>query len=280
MKEGKPGATAVFDFDRVTVERFRANFPRARWDDVEKAWFVPGKTAERRIARWRALEQTRADVHADEKGRDAFQWEPIESPYLELGNQLVVRTPYARTVVSELQQIPFARWNDVRRAWVVPYRSYEALKLRWPKIEAAARRNEPEERKARREAAKGTAEYYSAQRRNAERRRHRYPVPIDDLPPQDCPVPTTAYGTVSFDGTTGELAEDIPPGIYESVDQDRDLVWATWRMPTLQELIETWPGRSGPTVGEVSRGWWQPTKAELVAARRAATSRERRRVNA
>ena len=51
MGEHQPGAKASFDYDRIRVERFRATFPRARWDDVEKAWFVPGKTAERRLAR-------------------------------------------------------------------------------------------------------------------------------------------------------------------------------------------------------------------------------------
>lgn len=63
----KPGAQAQVEFDRMTVERFRETFPKARWDDVAKAWWVPGKTADRRIARWRALEQTKADIYADAK---------------------------------------------------------------------------------------------------------------------------------------------------------------------------------------------------------------------
>lgn len=79
------GAETEFEFDRMTVERFRKTFPKARWDDVRRSWWVPGKTAERCIARWRALEQTRADIYADDKGRDAFEWDPIESPYLEPG---------------------------------------------------------------------------------------------------------------------------------------------------------------------------------------------------
>jgi hypothetical protein len=31
--DGPPGATAAFPYDRVTVERFREAFPRARWRD-------------------------------------------------------------------------------------------------------------------------------------------------------------------------------------------------------------------------------------------------------
>ena len=279
-KDTPTGAKAEFEFDRMTVERFRRSFPRARWDDARRAWWVPGSTAGKRIARWRALEQSRADLYADDKGRDAFAFEPIESRYLEPGAELVVRTPYSRTVVSELQQVPYARWDDVRRAWAVPFRSYDDLRRRWPEIEAAARRNEPDQRKARREASKGTPEHAAAQQRVAERRRHRYPIPVDDPPPLKRPVSTLAFGIVTFIGATGEIVEALPPGVYEGVGNDRDLMWATWRTPTLQELVETWPARSGPSAIELSRGWWQPTKAELVNARKAARSRERRRADA
>lgn len=270
------GAKAEFAFDRMTVERFRKTFPRARWDDVRRAWWVPGRTAEHRIARWRALEQTRADIHADDKGRDAFAFDPIESAYLEVGNELVVRTPYSRTVVTELRHVPYARWDDVRMAWVVAFRSYDELKRRWPAIEAAARRNEPEERKTRREAAKGTPEHVAAQLRIAERRKHRYPIPVDAAPPLGRAISTATYGIVIFTGSAGELAEDLPSGIYEKVAREGDLVWATWRTPSLEELVETWPARSGPDEPEILRGWWHPTKPELVDARRAARSRERR----
>jgi len=37
-------ATISFPFDRMTVQRFRKGFPRARWSDWNKAWIVPGKT--------------------------------------------------------------------------------------------------------------------------------------------------------------------------------------------------------------------------------------------
>ncbi|MGO7594093.1 hypothetical protein AB9E13_33540, partial [Rhizobium leguminosarum] len=68
----KPGADISFPYDRMTVEQFRRRFPRARWSDARKAWFVPGPTAYRRIGRWLAEIEAEADAHADEKGRDAF----------------------------------------------------------------------------------------------------------------------------------------------------------------------------------------------------------------
>ncbi|TCU12676.1 hypothetical protein EV132_115112 [Rhizobium sullae] len=77
------GATADLPHDRITVQRFRESFPRARWSDSLKAWFVPGRTAERRIGRWRAEMEAEADAFADEKDRDAFAFDPIESRYLE-----------------------------------------------------------------------------------------------------------------------------------------------------------------------------------------------------
>ena len=107
--DAKPeGAPAEIDYDHMRVERFRETFPRARRDDERKSWWVPGKTADHRIAKWRALEQSRADIHADDKGRDAFLFDPIESDCLEAAAELVVRTTYSPTVVSELRQVPFA----------------------------------------------------------------------------------------------------------------------------------------------------------------------------
>ena len=52
--EGPDGgdlAAVSFAFDRMTVQRFREAFPRARWSDRRKAWIVPGKAARRRIDR-------------------------------------------------------------------------------------------------------------------------------------------------------------------------------------------------------------------------------------
>lgn len=54
-------ATITFPFDRMTVQRFRKEFPRARWSDWHKAWLVPGKTASRRIERWLEREASRAN---------------------------------------------------------------------------------------------------------------------------------------------------------------------------------------------------------------------------
>ena len=118
----------------MTVERFRRAFPRARWREDLGAWFVPGARAGRRLATWAGREWAGVLRFADERGRDAFSFEPTESPYLEAGEDLVVRTPYFRVVIAELREVPWARWDPEARVWRVPFRSYEALRRRWPAI--------------------------------------------------------------------------------------------------------------------------------------------------
>ena len=109
-------ALVQFPFDRMTAQRFRQTFPRARWSDRLRAWTVPGKTARRRIDRWLAQEAARTDSFAEERGRDAYAFEPILSPYLEVDDDgFRIRTPYSRTVVEELRQIAFARWDSNHR---------------------------------------------------------------------------------------------------------------------------------------------------------------------
>jgi hypothetical protein len=257
----------------MTVEQFRRRFPRARWSDARQAWFVPGRTASRRIGRWLAEIESEADAHADAKGRDAFAFDPIDSPYLELGKAgFRIRTPYSKTVVDELREVPFSRWDGDLRIWHVPFRSYEELRRRWPEIEAAARRNEPEERRRRAEERKGTEQEMRSKLRSAERKRHRYPLQSDDLPPIGRPV-VTAYGIVVFSEISGELVDpgvvaDFYPGVTE------DHVWGYWRVPTLEELIRTWPAKMLPVQ---NAAWWLPTIEELRPTRRTARSREARK---
>ncbi|MBX5236142.1 hypothetical protein HJC02_28355 [Rhizobium sp. NLR4a] len=271
--EPKPGAEVSFPYDRITVDQFRNRFPRARWNDVRKAWFVPGRTASRRIGRWLAELEAEADAHADAKGRDAFAFDPIDSPYLELGKDgFRIRTPYSKTVVDELREVPFSLWDGDLRIWHVPFRSYEELRRRWPDIEAAARRNEPEERRRRAEERKGTEGEVRSRLRAAERKRRRYPLAADDLPPTGRPV-ATAYGIVVFTYITGELVDpalvaDFYPGVTE------DHLWGVWRVPTFDELVRTWPAKTSP---RRNAEWWQPTIEELRPARHAARSREARK---
>jgi len=269
--------TISFPFDRMTVARFREQFPRARWSDALQAWTVPGTTARRRLDRWIASEKDRHDPYEQERGRDAFAFEPILSQYLEvIPIGFRIRTPYSKTVVDELRQIPFARWNGDEKVWEVPYASYDDLQARWETIEEAAKRSEPEERRKRAEARKGTEEEAKAKRRTSERRKKRLPVPSDDLPSLDRPVATVAYGIVVFTEITGELVE--PEEVAEHhPDADEEHVWVGWRAPTLDELVHTWPAKVGPGEYERLRGWWQPTIDELRAARTSAKSRERRR---
>ncbi len=277
--ETRIGATTEFAYDRMTVERFRRAFPRARWNEERRAWFVPGKTAGKRIAKWLARENESLELHADSKGRDAYIFEPLSSRYLEFAEDIRVRTPYSRTAVEHLRSIPWARWDDELRAWRVPFRSYEALRREWPAIEAAARRSEPAERKRRQEEERLTPKYESAKLRNNERRRRRYPVPADGQPPIGRVVMTPLYGVVLVTDVTGEYAEpdDIRRSYPHVTADTRDFVWARWRPASLSELVATWPAHHRPNKAEISRGWWLPNLEELRAARSQARSLERRK---
>ncbi len=270
------GATTDLPHDRITMQHFRETFPRARWSDSLNAWFVPGRTAERRIGRWLAEMEAEAGAFADEKGRDAFAFEPIESRYLEAApSAFEIRTPYSRTVVNEIREIPFARWDADRRLWTVPYRSFDELRRRWPAIEAAAARNEPEIRKARREAVKGTEEDKVLKARARERRRKRYPVPSDDVPPFQRAI-GTHVGVVFFTGTEGEWADPLTvTTFYFRPAKSEEYVWASWRRGSLEGLVTTWPARTPPGEEELDRGWWLPTLEELRIARRVAKSKRR-----
>jgi len=277
--EKTPGALAAFPYDRMTVERFRQAFPRARWSDERRAWFVPGKTAARRLDRWLAREAGQVPLHGDLKGRDAYAFDPIVSPYLQAADDLRIRTPYSKTVLDELRAIPWSHWDEELRAWRVPFRSYEELRRRWDTIEAAARRGEPEERKRRREAERNSSAHRAALLRSTERRRRRYPLPAGELPLIGRPVTTEQYGIVVFVEVCGELVEPstLVMSYPHAVPDEVDYVWGLWRLATLSELIATWPARHEPSPMEQSRGWWQPTLGELQSARRKARSIERRR---
>jgi hypothetical protein len=276
--DGTPGATAAFRYDRMTVERFREAFPRARWRDDLQAWFVPGTRAEKRLTRWMSREWSGVQAYADQRGRDAFTFEPIASPYLEVADGFVVRTPYSRAVIAELRALPWARWDPALKAWQVPFRSFEALQKRWPIIEAAARSAEPEERQRRQESRKTSPEHADRQAQAAERRRSRYPVPQDALPPLDRVVMTHA-GCVVFEAVTGELVEPaIATRFYSGVGgAAATLIWAAWRRPGHAELVQTWPARTPPGPDDLARGWWQPTIETLREERRKAASLERAR---
>ena len=55
----------------------------------------------------------------------------------------------------------------------------------------------------------------------------------------------THLGTVVFTEVTGELVDDVvAERFYPNVSSDGvELVWATWRRPTYDELVKTWPAR-------------------------------------
>ena len=276
--DGRPGATAAFPYDRMTVERFRAAFPRARWRDELGAWFVPGTSAARRLNAWSGREWSDVLAYADERGRDAFTFDPLTSPYLEVADELVVRTPYSRDVVSELRQVPWARWDPASKAWRVPFRSFEELRRSWPLIEEAARRAEPEERRKRAESCKASPYHADRLAAAAERRRNRYPVPADALPPSG-QVLMTHVGCAVVEAVTGEIVEtSVATRFYPKIVAGTGaLVWAIRRRPTHDELVRAWPARTAPGEAECARGWWQPTIKTLREERRKSASLERAR---
>lgn len=259
--DGEPvGAYASFPYDRELVKRFRKAFPRARWRE-EGCWFVPGVRAARRLDLWMTQELEAIDRHADAKGRDDFEFDPLASDYLKAHDDLVVRTPWSRTVVNEMRAIPWARWDPMARVWRVPYRSVAELRRRWPAIEAAAKRNEPEARLAR--AIARTPDPL-ARRRNADRRKERYPVPADDAPPAGAPV-ATLFGIVAFEDSDGELPSAQEMAAYPFAAQAPDrFVWARFRLPTFRELRALTP--AGEPVDQ-TRGWWLPTEGDIDETR-------------
>jgi hypothetical protein len=273
------GAPASFPYDRITVERFRKSFPRARWSDELKAWFVPGKTAARRFNRWMEQELGGSSVHADARGRDSFAFDPIVSKYLLVHqDRLEVQTPYSRTVITVMRDVPFASWDPDRRVWTVPYRAYEQLHRRWAEIEDAAIRNEPEALKQRAAQWRGSPQDLASRARAIERRRRRYPLDPNDLPPFGRPVMTRSFGVVVFTGCDGEpVDDDILGSHYADFPGHHDYVWGRWRPAALDELIKTWPSRSGSETEIDDALWWQPTLDDLRVARKAARGLERRR---
>ncbi|KTS19500.1 hypothetical protein NS228_28280 [Methylobacterium indicum] len=256
----RPGVLVAMPFDRALLARFKESFPTARWRRKLRRWFVPGTTAEQRADAWIAREISALDAYGDDKGRDAYAFEPLESRYLDAAPEaLLVRTPYSRTVVDTLRTIPFAAWAPEIRAWRVPWRSYEALKAAWGAIEEAAAANEPEARRARREATRDPAA-------EAERRRRRHPVPRGDPPPLGAAVEAAGAGVVVFEALDdAPLAETEALAHYPAITAPGPLVWAWWRMPTFGELTETVPAAAADAP---DRGWWPATRAGLEERRR------------
>ncbi len=276
----KPGAFVAFPYDRELVGRFRETFPRARWREEEACWFVPGTTAAERLDSWLSRELAAMDRHADAKGRDAYTFDPLQSRYLVVGEDLGIRTPYSRTVVDIMRTIPWARWDPEERVWRVPFRSYEALRACWPAIEEAAERNEPEARRRRREELKDAPRDPAAMALTAERRRRRYPVPGDDLPPLGEPVALFEFGVVVVEGFGDALVgrADVPVAYPHVREEGAAYVWARWRLPTFREIAATRPRREGEDwAARQARGWWRADRGELAERRRILRRTERAR---
>jgi hypothetical protein len=87
----------------------------------------------------------------------------------------------------------------------------------------------------------------------------------------------THLGAVIFTDVTGEVVQDgLAQRFYPDVSTvGTTLVWATWRKPSHNELVKTWPNRQAADMRDRQRGWWQPTLEELRVERRRAASSER-----
>lgn len=68
-EEDAPGAAASFPYDAMLVDRFRRAFPRARWREDRRAWFVPGTRAERRVSQWLEREFSNVLAYAMRRAR-------------------------------------------------------------------------------------------------------------------------------------------------------------------------------------------------------------------
>lgn len=128
--ERRSGATAAFPYDRLTVGRFRSAFLGARWRDDLRAWFVPGTTAERRLNRWLGREMSGVLAYSDDRERDSFAFQPIQSRYLEAADDLRIRTPYSKTVVEDMGVVG---WRTEGMAGAVPVvgRTAKAMACNW-----------------------------------------------------------------------------------------------------------------------------------------------------
>lgn len=271
--------TVFFAFDRMTVARFRETFPNARWSDALKTWTVPGSTARRRIDRWLASEMGRHDPYEQERGRDAYEFEPILSSYLEVTDTgFRIRTAYSKPVVDELRQIPFARWNGDEKVWEVPYASYDDL--------------QPGGRRSRR-PRRGTSLKSvgnGPRRERAPSTRRRSDDGLQSAGSDDClsqvktcrhwagPWPQPPSGTSS---SRRSRANSSIPRMRRSIIRTPTTSTCGWdggRPPWTNSCIY---GRRKRGRGEYERlrGWWQPDIEELRSARSAAKSREMRKLS-
>ena len=93
---------ARFGLPKATVHRICVFLERKGF--VQRELDVAERQFQKSRRRLREME-AEADRFADEKGRDAFAFEPLESPYLTVGDDLRVRTPYSRTIVEALRSL-------------------------------------------------------------------------------------------------------------------------------------------------------------------------------
>ncbi|MES0217245.1 hypothetical protein NKL07_17970 [Mesorhizobium sp. C280B] len=279
QKREAPGAEARFSFDRMAVGRFQQAFPRARWSDERRSWFVHGNTAARRIDRWLAKDVALRAPHDDSKGRDAFAFDPISSQYLEIADDLRIRTPYSRTVLEELRAVPWASWDDELRPG--EFRSAHMKSSGADGHTSKRLRSLPNRRKGNCDVRPpGTPNPVGPHKSgllNAGAIATRCQFKIY--------LPWAAQSQRNSTGLSSSMKFPVnwlsylgAAAFYPHVmPANGDFVWGRWRSATMAELVSTWPARLPAEPTERFRGWWRPTLAELRVARRNARNVERRR---
>lgn len=136
-----------------------------------------------------------------------------------------------------------------------PFPQFEELRKRWPAIEAAALRSEPEERRRRQDERKAAPDFARVRAAASEKHRRRYPVLADTLPPLDRPL-LSHEGAVTFveitiDVVAPEIARERYPWSSEAAG---DLIWALWWRPSHDECMRAWPSSNAADAAERTRG--------------------------
>lgn len=135
------GAAIAFSYDRDLVAAVKDAFPKARWNAGTRVWTVPGKTAVRRAEAWAAgrADTARALGEQEAAARASVPTNAIASRWVSRTRDgWVVRTPYAESIVAALRSVPGGDWIAAQKAWLIPFRSTEALLSCLPGVEAAA----------------------------------------------------------------------------------------------------------------------------------------------
>lgn len=145
---GNDSAEIRFSYDPDLLEDFKMTFPRARWQSTSRSWNVPGRTAAKRLAKWREkvvdaiIEQREQRRIEEQRARDAIlAFDPLpKSPYVRASSDgIIVTVRYHPELSSLLRKLPHGRWDPSLLRWTFPFTSGEAIRSELKEIERLAR---------------------------------------------------------------------------------------------------------------------------------------------